>query len=371
MVERKKQLNTLGQYMEEIGKIPRITIDEEKKLAKEIAKGNQKALEKLVTSNLRFVVKLAHDFKGQGLSLEELISEGNIGLMRAAEKFDPEKGAKFSSYSAWWIKQKMRRAIHYYGKIMKVPVVSGKRINQIRYMRLKLQEELGREPTNNEIANTLELSKRTVLALKLADVKICSLQDPIEAGESGEIADLVPDEKASLPSQKIENVEEYQRLKKLIKRLDYREQLILTLRYGLDGNNPRTLEETSKQINRTRERVRQIQQAALRKIRRFIEYETEELKLKRKAPKNTHLSRNAIGRGLEYSLKSGDSIAELNLSTRTYNSLESIGIKTIWELAKQPEEELLRIRYFGINCLNEIKEKLANYESSKKTKNQS
>ena len=169
--------------MQEIAQIPLVTREEEVDLAGEISRGSGDARRKLIQSNLRLVVKIAHDFKGLGLPLVDLISEGNIGLMKAVEKFDPTKGAKFSSYAAWWIKQSMRRALSNQSRTIRIPVQSAGKINKIKSARIKMAEELGREPTDIEVANRLDFSARTVASLRLAELRTFSLQDPIQSGE--------------------------------------------------------------------------------------------------------------------------------------------------------------------------------------------
>ncbi len=265
--------DTMKAYMQEIGQIPLVTREEEIDLAAEIAKGNGEARRKLIQSNLRLVVKIAHDFKGLGLPLVDLISEGNIGLMKAVEKFDPSKGAKFSSYAAWWIKQSMRRALSNQSRTIRIPVQSAGKINKIKAARIKMSEELGREPTDNEIANRLDFSERTVSALRLAELRTFSLQDPIQKGEDSVFQDIIPDYGASTPDETLCGLEMLKRLKILINKLDSREKLILILRFGLDGGRPKTLEEVSKKIGRTRERVRQIQNLALKKLKKYIDEE--------------------------------------------------------------------------------------------------
>lgn len=265
--------DTMKAYMQEIGQIPLVSREEEVDLAAQIAAGNAEARHKLIQSNLRLVVKIAHDFKGLGLPLVDLISEGNIGLMKAVEKFNPLKGAKFSSYAAWWIKQSMRRALSNQSRTIRIPVQSAGKINKIKATRIKLTEELGREPTDTEIANHLDFSERTVTALRLAELRTFSLQDPIQQGEDSVFQDIIPDAGAATPDEMLCDLEMLRRLKGLIDRLDDREKLILILRFGLDGARPKTLEEVSRIIGRTRERVRQIQNQALKKLRRYIDEE--------------------------------------------------------------------------------------------------
>lgn len=266
--------DTMKVYMQDIGQISLVSKDQEIKLADDIHGEDRRARERaravLIKANLRLVVKIAHDFKGLGLPLLDLISEGNIGLMRAVEKFDPKKGAKFSSYAAWWIKQSMRRALANQSRTIRIPVQSAGKINKIKSMRLKLAEELGREPTDSEIAKKLEFSKRTVSGLRLADLRTFSLHDPIQQGEEGEFQDIIPDNGAQTPERILGDHESVIRLKHLIKDLDERERKILQMRFGLDGEKPRTLEEVSQEIGRTRERVRQIQNQALQKLKSML-----------------------------------------------------------------------------------------------------
>ncbi len=262
--------DTIKVYMQDIGQIPLIDGPEEVRLAGEIAAGSEEARAKLIKSNLRLVVKIAHDFKGLGLPLLDLISEGNIGLMRAVEKFDPAKGAKFSSYAAWWIKQSMRRALANQSRTIRVPVQSAGKINKIKLAKAKLTEELGREPTDTEIAIYLDFSERTVAGLKVADLTSFSLNETIQEGEQGRFEDIIPDHGSTTPDKVISNNETVQRLLLLIEGLDPREKQILRMRFGLDGEVPRTLEEVSSQVGRTRERIRQIQNLAMAKLKMLM-----------------------------------------------------------------------------------------------------
>jgi len=266
--------DTMKVYMQDIGQISLVTKEEEIDLAARIHGDDPveyaKARAILIQANLRLVVKIAHDFKGLGLPLLDLISEGNIGLMRAVEKFDPAKGAKFSSYAAWWIKQSMRRALANHSRTIRIPVQSAGKINKIKSARIKLTEQLDREPTDAEIAEFLEFSKRTVTGLKLADLRTFSLHDPIQQGEDGEFQDIIPDQGALTPDRILGDTESIARLRHLLKDLDDREIMILKMRFGMDGSRPKTLEEVSQEIGRTRERVRQIQNQALAKLRAML-----------------------------------------------------------------------------------------------------
>ena len=258
-------------YMNEVGQIPLITPEQEKVLAAQIHSGDRalhdEACATLINANLRLVVKIAHDFKGFGLPLSDLISEGNLGLVRAVEKFDPAKGAKFSSYAAWWIKQSMRRALANQASVIRIPVQSAGKINKIKLANMKLTEQLGRAPTDNELADNLSLSERTVATLRLSDLKTISLHAPIQQGEDGSFEDVISDRNAMMPDRIVGDEESVQRLFALLGELDARERQIIQLRFGLDGRRPKTLEEVSQMIHRTRERVRQLQNQALAKLR--------------------------------------------------------------------------------------------------------
>ena len=266
--------DTMKVYMHDIGQISLVSKDQEVSLAARIHgrdnDSHDEARATLIEANLRLVVKIAHDFKGLGLPLLDLISEGNIGLMRAVEKFDPSKGAKFSSYAAWWIKQSMRRALANQARVIRIPVQSAGKINKIKSVKMKLAEQLGREPTDDEIAEHLGFSERTVTGLRLADLRTFSLHDPIQQGEEGEFQDIIPDRGAMTPDRILGDEESVHRLLSLLSELDDRERLILQLRFGLDGKRPKTLEEVSQEIRRTRERVRQIQNQALAKLRAML-----------------------------------------------------------------------------------------------------
>ncbi len=266
--------DTMKLYMEEIGTISLVSKAEESELSDAIHGDDpikrEAARNVLIKANLRLVVKIAHDFKGLGLPLLDLISEGNIGLMRAVEKFDPAKGAKFSSYAAWWIKQSMRRALANQSRTIRIPVQSACKITKIKSGRVKLVDELGREPTDAEIAKLLNFSERTVTGLRLADLRTFSLHDPIQQGEEGEFQDIIPDRAATTPDQILGDVESVDRLIALLSDLEEREKLILKMRFGMDGYKERTLEEVSQAIGRTRERVRQIQNQALSKLKSML-----------------------------------------------------------------------------------------------------
>jgi RNA polymerase primary sigma factor len=258
-------------YMKNIRDINLLTREDEIRLAEAIhndsdEKAQREARASLIKANLRLVVKICHEFIGRGLPKHDLISEGNIGLMTAAEKFDPTKGAKFSTYATWWIKQAMRRALAEQSRTIRIPLQSMEKISKINSAKMKLAEELGRIPTNEEIANELELSVRTVRDLLFAGVHTASLNAPIEDGENGEIGDTIPS-LALMPDMMLGEIESVDRMLELMEKLSEREQEVLKMRFGLQGYPEMTLEEVGVRIGCTRERVRQIQNKAISKLK--------------------------------------------------------------------------------------------------------
>lgn len=268
-------VDSLKAYMNDVSQLPLLTKDEEVLLAQDVHSGDKerfdKARETLITSNLRLVVKIAHDFKGFGLPLSDLISEGNIGLIRAAEKFDHTKGAKFSSYAAWWIKQAMRRAISAQSRLIRVPIQSATKLSRIRTARLVLTEELGRDPTDTEISDYLGISEKSIQGLKHVDLRLVSIHDTIKDGEDSQFQDIIPDPSTKCADDDMNRVDAIYRLMELLQELNPRERMVIELRFGLRGDPPLTLEDISNVIGRTRERIRQIQNNALRKLKEKME----------------------------------------------------------------------------------------------------
>jgi len=258
-------------YLREIGQIPLLTPEQEVELAERIKKGDLKAREQMIKANLRLVVKIARDYEGLGLPLLDLISEGNIGLMKAVERFDPKKGGKLSTYSAWWIKQAIKRALANQSKTIRLPVHMVDKISKLRKLAHKLEEELGREPTDEELAFELGTTPAKVAFMRQAAIRPASLDAPIGDEDSNTFAEIVKDERATDPATFLEDTTTKSMLQELLKKLDSREATILTARFGLDGNPPQTLEEVGRKFGVTRERIRQIQNAALKKLRRMIE----------------------------------------------------------------------------------------------------
>ena len=258
-------------YLREIGQVKLLTPQEEIELAARIKKGDKKAREQMIKANLRLVVKIAHDYEGLGLPLLDLINEGNIGLMKAVERFDPAKGGKLSTYGSWWIKQSIKRALANQSKTIRLPVHLVDKISKMRRTAMKLQEEFGREPTDEELGEELSISAARVAQLRTAAIRPASLDAPIGDDDSNNFAEVVQDENADTPYEQLEEKTVTRMLQEMVKTLDEREATILRFRFGLDGGSEKTLEEVGQRFGVTRERVRQIQNIALAKLRKMIE----------------------------------------------------------------------------------------------------
>jgi RNA polymerase primary sigma factor len=258
-------------YLREIGQVKLLTPQEEIELAAKIKKGDKKAREQMIKANLRLVVKIARDYEGIGLPLLDLISEGNIGLMKAVERFDPAKGGKLSTYGSWWIKQSIKRALANQSKTIRLPVHLVDKISKMRRTAMRLQEELGREPTDDELGQELGITGARVAQMRMAAIRPASLDAPIGDEDSNNFAEVVQDEAADTPYEQLEEKTVTRMLQEMVKTLDSREATILRARFGLDGGPQKTLEEVGQKFGVTRERVRQIQNIALKKLRKMIE----------------------------------------------------------------------------------------------------
>jgi RNA polymerase primary sigma factor len=257
-------------YLREIEQIPLLTAQEEIDLAAHIKKGDREARALMIKANLRLVVKIAHEYANLGLPLLDLVSEGNIGLMKAVERFDPAKGAKLSTYAAWWIKQSMKRALANQSKTIRLPVHLVCKISKMRRVSLQMSEELGREPTDDELAEEIGLSRGKVSQLKTAAIRPASLDAPINEDDSTEFGEIVGDEHAQTPFELLRDKNLRDELGDLFEVLNDRERKIIFQRFGLDGDKPRTLEEVGKKFGVTRERIRQLQNIALAKLRQAL-----------------------------------------------------------------------------------------------------
>jgi len=263
--------STLKLYLQEIAKTPLLTPDQEVTLAAKIKRGHKPSRDLMIKSNLRLVVKIAHDYKDFGLPLLDLISEGNIGLIKAVERFDPQKGGKLSTYAAWWIKQSIKRALANQSKTIRLPVHLVDKISKMRKMAMALTEEFGREPTDEELAEELHMPVNKVSHLKTVSVRPASLNAPIgEDGDSTEFGEIVGDENARDPFETLREKARNLDLRRMVADLDEREARIIKLRFGLDGEDERTLEEVGEMFGITRERVRQLQNIALSKMRKVM-----------------------------------------------------------------------------------------------------
>jgi len=258
-------------YLREIGQVKLLTPDEEIQLAARIKKGDKKAREHMIKANLRLVVKIARDYEGIGLPLLDLISEGNIGLMKAVERFDPAKGGKLSTYGSWWIKQSIKRALANQSKTIRLPVHLVDKISKMRRTAMKLQEMLGHEPSDEELADEMGMTAARVAQMRQAAIRPASLDAPIGDDDSNNFSDVVQDENATSPYENLEDKTVVNMLQDMVKHLDTREATILRYRFGLDGGTEKTLEEVGVKFGVTRERVRQIQNLALKKLRKMIE----------------------------------------------------------------------------------------------------
>jgi RNA polymerase primary sigma factor len=263
--------NAFRLYIREIGQVQLLTPQEEIELAARIKLGDKAAREHMIKANLRLVVKIARDYEGFGLPLLDLISEGNIGLMKAVERFDPAKGGKLSTYGAWWIKQGIKRALANQSKTIRLPVHLVDKLFRMRKVALKLQESLGREPTDEELADEMGLPVKRITKMRTASQRPTSLDAPLgEDGDSKTVADVVEDERPTNPYDDLERKTLTGMLGEIITHLDEREHAILRYRFGLDGGAEKTLEEVGLKFGVTRERIRQIQNVALAKLRHMI-----------------------------------------------------------------------------------------------------
>lgn len=258
-------------YLREIGKIPLLTPEEEADLAQRIVKGDKKAKDKMVESNMRLVVSIAKRYGGRGLDFLDLIQEGNTGLLRAVDKFDPDKGFKFSTYATWWVRQAITRAIADQARTIRIPVHMVETINKVLRTTRKLTSELNREPTNEEIAKELDMEPDKVDYVMRIKQDIASLDASI--GREGDdedsvLGDFVEDEERDSPEESAANQILKEQLSEIIATLTDREQKIIRLRFGIGGGRPHTLEEVGAEFDVTRERIRQIEAKALSKLRK-------------------------------------------------------------------------------------------------------
>ena len=262
--------SSLRVYLRDISTTELLDPEEEAELAERVGRGDTEAREHMIRANLRLVVKIAQDYANNGLPLVDLIAEGNIGLMTAVDRFDPDRGAKFSTYSAWWINQSIKRALSNQSKTIRLPAHMVDKIARLRRISAILTEELGRVPTDEELSEELGIPTQKISRLKRASQRPTSLDAPVNDGEGINFGEIIGDDKAVHPLEALEEKTLRGQLADLLEVLDEREYRIIDARYGLDGNKPLKLEEVGGEFGVTRERIRQLQAKALTKMRRAL-----------------------------------------------------------------------------------------------------
>jgi RNA polymerase primary sigma factor len=271
-IDHRDERSVLQLYLNQIRQTPLLTIEEETRLAARIQRGDEAAREHMIKANLRLVVKIAYEYHNLGLPLMDLISEGNLGLIKAVGRFNPNKGAKLSTYASWWIKQSMKRALANQSKTIRLPVHLIDKIARMRKAIDQFMERFGREPDNEELSFELQIPVAKIAILKTVSVRPASLDAPLGENPDAELlGDIVRDENSLSPCESLDDRNLLDDLRALVGLLRPREAEILTLRYGLDGREERTLEEVGRRFKVTRERIRQLQYTALRQIRRQME----------------------------------------------------------------------------------------------------
>ena len=264
---REVSTDTLQLFLKDIGKVPLLTAAQEVELAKRIERGEHAAKQAMVEANLRLVVSIAKRYRNQGLPFLDLIQEGTIGLVRAAEKFDYRKGFKFSTYATWWIRQAVARALADKARTIRMPVHVVEKLNKIVRTERALRAKLGREPSSAEIGIELDLHPEEIDQIRRSAQTPVSLEKPVGDEDESEFGHFLTDETAPLPDEQAEETLRNEALRSILKSLSHRERRVLELRYGLDGEQPRTLDEVGKAFNVTRERIRQIENQGLKKLR--------------------------------------------------------------------------------------------------------
>ena len=254
-------------YLKDIGRVPLLSAEEEVDLAKRMQENDEAAKKRLSEANLRLVVSIAKRYVGRGMLFLDLIQEGNLGLMKAVEKFDYQKGFKFSTYATWWIRQSITRAIADQARTIRIPVHMVETINKLTRVQRVLLQELGREPTPAEIAEKMGVTEERVREIQKIAQDPVSLETPIGEEEDSHLGDFIEDEKTATPSDAVASTMLKEQLLSVLDTLTPREEKVIRLRYGIDDGKPRTLEEVGREFNVTRERIRQIEAKALRKLR--------------------------------------------------------------------------------------------------------
>ena len=267
---RDEQESGLRVYLREIGQVALLTAEQELSLATRVQAGDMEARAHMIRANLRLVVKIAHDYASFGLPMADLISEGNIGLIKAVERFDPGKGSKLSTYAAWWIKQSIKRALANQSKTIRLPVHMVDKIAKLRRLAAGMSEELGREPTDEELAEEVGISVGKLAQLRTVSLRPASLDAPVSDEDSKELGETVSDLEAQSPLEQLSDSNLLDELAEVLCVLDSRERRIISARFGLEGETPKTLETVGRKFGVTRERIRQLQNGALEKLRRAL-----------------------------------------------------------------------------------------------------
>ena len=262
--------SAMNAYLREIGRIPLLTTQQEIELAAKIKKGDRKARALMISSNLRLVVTIAQDYANLGLPLLDVISEGNIGLMTAVDRFDPAKGAKLSTYASWWIRQSIKRALSNQGKTIRLPVHLGDKILKMRRVALQMSEELGREPTDDELAEEIGIASGKISQLKTVSIRPASLEAPMSDDEQTEFGESVADEETGTPFELLRDKDLQSEVGGLLEELEEREKKIIAQRFGFEGGKRKTLQEIGRRLGVSRERIRQLENIALTKLRRAL-----------------------------------------------------------------------------------------------------
>ena len=265
-------METIKSYLKQIRKTPLLTAKEECKLSRRIKKGDKQARQKMIRANLRLVINIAKRYSHLGLPLMDMIEEGNIGLMRAVDKFNPRKGYRFSTYAAWWIKQSITRAISEQVKLIRMPAYLNELLVRWKKTSERLSQRLKRQPTDKEIAKRMRISKqRTEQIVNWLSTQTSSLDAPVGEDGSTQVLDLIEDEEAKSPDDGISRLMIRENVENLLEMMSPREKQVLDMRFGLLDGNPRTLAEVAMKIGVSRERVRQVEEKALKKLRRFVQ----------------------------------------------------------------------------------------------------
>ena len=254
-------------YLREIGKVPLLTPERELEIAQRIAQGDKEAEREMTEANLRLVVSIAKRYVGRGMQLLDLIQEGNLGLLKAVEKYDYTKGFKFSTYATWWVRQAITRALADQARTIRIPVHMVETMNKLTQASRRLQQEKGREPTLEELSEVMHMTPERINEIRQMCMEPVSLESPVGEEDDSHLGDFIEDDTGSQPAEAVSKAMLRQQLMEVLDGLSEREAKVLRLRYGLDDGRPRTLEEVGKEFNVTRERVRQIEAKALRKIR--------------------------------------------------------------------------------------------------------